>query len=199
MSQYSPCRESIEKMLTSVDRRQKKTEMDTIGQSSKDKEEDENDLLAVNPRGGGMSSAFIMKRKREFTSTTEGYEEEHSNTGEKEEKTSEDSVVSPGESDFDRLLREHEEHLQRVDNSPELWDMHLTFDEFCMQEEIDEDEFGPDEDIYSIRRDCLDLGLPKKYMEREWRMRANRFKEVQRLKRRKQEEATTTAAEQSGE
>ncbi|KAG0595018.1 hypothetical protein M758_UG131500 [Ceratodon purpureus] len=80
-----------------------------------------------------------------------------------------------------------------------IWDTHLTFDEFCMQEKIDEDEFGPDEDIYSIRRDCFDLELPSKYMEKEWRMRANRYKEVQRLKQRKKEEATTTAPEQSGE
>ncbi|KAG0596379.1 hypothetical protein M758_UG248400 [Ceratodon purpureus] len=92
---------------------------------------------------------------------------ESSNPVEEEDKSSKDSVVSPGENDFDKTLREYDLHLQAVDRSPEMWNMHLSFDEFLCQQPIDEEEFGPEEDIWSIRHDCLDLPYPKKEIERE--------------------------------
>ena len=149
--------------------------------------------VLVNPFGGGMRRSLCLKRKREVTIETEEPVGEQSDTHEKEDKTSEDSVVSPGETDFERTLREYDEHCQRADLSPEVWDMKMTFDEFCCQEKIDEEEFGPDENLHTIRRECLDLGLPMKYTDREFRMRANRFKEVQRRKRRKEEEVKTAS------
>ena len=137
---------------------------------------------------GGCSSYVVLRSRKPGTDAGDVELSDPSDSAYQVDKSSEDSVVSLGENEFDRMLREYEEHLSRVDQSPEIWDMHLSFDEFCCQQPIDEGEFGPAEDIYTIRRDCLDLAYLKKDMEREWRMRTNRFKEVQRRRKLRGEE-----------
>ena len=97
-----------------------------------------------------IARTFCRGRKSYWAGTSTSHRLDSSYYSE-EGKSSEDSVVSPGETDFDKTLREYKEHLKRVDDSREMWDMHLTFDEFLCQQPIDEHEFGPDEDIWSIR------------------------------------------------
>lgn len=68
---------------------------------------------------------------------------------------------------WDRKKEEYEEHLRMCEDSPEIWDMQMTWEEWLSREKVDEDEFGPDEDIYSIRRACLDLPYHDREIERE--------------------------------
>ena len=92
-------------------------------------------------------------------------------------------VVAEEEGSFwDRQRSEYEEHLRRCDDSPEIWDMKMTWDEWLMREKIDDAEFGSDEDIHSIRRACMDLPYHDREIEKEWKYHSNRFKEVRRRK-----------------
>ncbi|KAG0594441.1 hypothetical protein M758_UG077600 [Ceratodon purpureus] len=63
------------------------------------------------------------------------------------------------------------------------------------REKIDEEEFGPDDDLHTIRRACLDLPYHDREIEKEWKYRSNQFKEVQCRKRMKVTDGKTSAEE----
>ena len=106
---------------------------DKIGNSTKRKREEINEWRdGIDYKfNGGFSSSVMLRSRRPGSDVGDVELSDPSDSAYLEGKSSWDSVVSPGENEFDRTLREYEEHLARVDQSPEIWDLRLSFDEFC--------------------------------------------------------------------
>ena len=79
--------------------------------------------------------------------------------------------------------RQYEEYCAMADADPSFHGYKLEYAEFRCQRSIREDEFGPNDSLDSIWGDAMDSPWPKNIQMREWRLRANRFLEVNRLKR----------------
>ncbi|KAG0571644.1 hypothetical protein KC19_VG030300 [Ceratodon purpureus] len=83
--------------------------------------------------------------------------------------------------------RNYEEHCRDCDAGYDLGGPRLTWDEFCMQQTIDEDEFGPSDNVETIWRECNDEPWLRKEREFQYRMKLNRFFAVQKIKRQRRE------------
>lgn len=84
--------------------------------------------------------------------------------------------------------RQYEEYCAIADADPSFLGYKLDYAEFRCQRTIREDEFGPNDNLDSIWGDAMDSPWPKNIQMREWRLRVNRFLEVNRLKRKRLEE-----------
>ncbi|KAG0593737.1 hypothetical protein M758_UG014700 [Ceratodon purpureus] len=90
------------------------------------------------------------------------------------------------ESWYHAMQRKYKEHVVEYNNDPYPDYFKLTWEEFCCQQKIDKDEFGPNDTPVSIMRDFLDLLWHEKECTKEWRLRAHRFHKVRKLKQMKE-------------
>ena len=85
--------------------------------------------------------------------------------------------------DWYPIYKKYEEYCAIADADPSFQGYKLDYEEFQGQRMITEEEFGPEDTLDSIWEEAMDLPWPKKIQMREWRLRANRFLEVNRRKR----------------
>ena len=88
---------------------------------------------------------------------------------------------------YNELRQKYAEHCAEVDVDSEFGELKLSWDEFCCQRPISEEEFGPEDNIDTVFSDNLHSKWANKLQEREWRLKVHRFNEVAKMKRRRQE------------
>ena len=75
-------------------------------------------------------------------------------------------------------------HCEDVDANPDSDMIKLTWEEFQCQTEAKENDFGPCEDLETIWDEHCDMPYPVEDSIKMWRLKHNRYVEVQRKKKR---------------
>ena len=97
-------------------------------------------------------------------------------------------TMAGGKTEIDsEVARKYAEHCADVHNDPDTDLIKLTMEEFLCQSELNEDEFGPSEDLRSIFINSLNSSYSNEEQRKLWKLRHNRFVEVQRRKQQRDE------------
>ena len=83
-------------------------------------------------------------------------------------------------------------HCEEVDANPELGLYKLTSEEFMCQTEAHESEFGPSENLETIRDECFDQAWPWEDRMKMYKLTHNRYIEVQRMKKMKTQDGDSS-------
>ena len=79
--------------------------------------------------------------------------------------------------DFRSKMTRYQAHLRMVLESRDIPYLQLTWDEFLLQQPVDDSEFGPNENLDTIYIDCMNLPCHWRDRYSEYRRRSNRYLE----------------------